>query len=261
MSKEPYALFYNFDEEAILKDMADHSKFFKEFGLVLSISDGIARIYGLNNIQSGELVIFCETKELIKGMALNLESNVVGVVIFGNDREIKEKDIVVRSNTIINVPVGLYLLGNVFNSLGENLNETSLNQQQKEKEHQRIELKAPGIISRESVKEPLQTGIKAIDSMVPIGRGQRELIIGDRQTGKTAIALDTILNQRLLFDQKKPIYCIYVAVGQKRSTIAQIVEKLKKHNALKYSIIVAASASESAPMQFLAPYAGCTIGE
>ena len=257
---DPFDLFFNFEDNIIINEMVKDNSFFKEFGIVLSINDGIARVYGLNEVKSGELVIFSESENLIKGMALNLEKNVVGVVIFGNDREIKENDFVVRSNSIINIPVGKHLLGSVLNSLGEYLDntESDLNN---DYEYKKIELKAPGIITRESVKEPLQTGIKAIDGMVPIGRGQRELIIGDRQTGKTAIAIDAILNQKTNYKNNNPMFCIYVAIGQKRSTIAQIVETLKKYNSLEYSIIVAASASETAPMQFLAPYAGCTIGE
>lgn len=257
---DPFDLFFDFDENVFIDELGIDNEFFKEFGVVLSINDGIARVYGLTEVKSGELVIFSESESLIKGMALNLEKNIVGVVIFGNDREIKENDFVIRSNSIINIPVGKHLLGTVLNSLGENLDNNEINIEDNI-EYKRIELKAPGIIARESVKEPLQTGIKAIDGMVPIGRGQRELIIGDRQTGKTAIAIDAILNQKYNYKNNNPIFCIYVAIGQKRSTIAQIVETLKKYNSLEYSIIVAASASETAPMQFLAPYAGCTIGE
>jgi len=257
---DPFDLFFDFDENTFIHELGIDNEFFKEFGIVLSINDGIARVYGLNEVKSGELVIFSESESLIKGMALNLEKNIVGVVIFGNDREIKENDFVIRSNSIINIPVGKHLLGTVLNSLGENLDNNEITIEDNI-EYKRIELKAPGIIARESVKEPLQTGIKAIDGMVPIGRGQRELIIGDRQTGKTAIAIDAILNQKYNYKNNNPIFCIYVAIGQKRSTIAQIVETLKKYNSLEYSIIVAASASETAPMQFLAPYAGCTIGE
>jgi len=258
-NNDPFDLFFNFDDNLILSETIKHAKFFNEFGIILSISDGIARVYGLNKVKSGELVIFSDSKSLIKGMALNLETNVVGIVIFGNDKEIKENDFVIRSNNIINIPVGKHLLGSVLNSLGENLDNNNFNDI--EFNYQRIEAKAPGIITRESVKEPLQTGIKAIDGMVPIGRGQRELIIGDRQTVKTAIVIDTILNQKNNFKKNNPMYCIYVAIGQKRSTVAQLVEILKKHNALEYTIIVAATASETAPMQFLAPYAGCTLGE
>jgi proton translocating ATP synthase F1 alpha subunit len=258
-NNDPFDLFFNFDDNLILSETIKHSKFFNEFGIVLSISDGIARVYGLNKVKSGELVIFSDSKSLIKGMALNLETNIVGIVVFGNDKEIKENDFVVRSNSIINIPVGKHLLGTVLNSLGENLDNNTFNDI--DFNYQRIEAKAPGIITRESVKEPLQTGIKAIDSMVPIGKGQRELIIGDRQTGKTAIAIDTILNQKTNYQKNDPMFCIYVAIGQKRSTVAQLVETLKKYNSLEYSIIVAATASETAPMQFLAPYAGCTLGE
>jgi F0F1-type ATP synthase alpha subunit len=290
-NNEPFDLFFDFTEDSLNNELLKHSRFFDEFGIILSISDGIARVYGLNKVKSGELVIFSESANYIKGMALNLETNLVGVVVFGNDREIKENQFVIRSKNIISIPVGFHLLGTVLNSLGEQLDndmdvvenddvvgdEYSLSDNEESSEStiedgddefytdeeielRRIEVKAPGIIARESVKQPLQTGIKAIDGMVPIGRGQRELIIGDRQTGKTAIALDTILNQKVDFENN-PVYCIYVAVGQKRSTIAQFVEILKKYDSFKYSIVVAASASETAPMQFLAPYSGCTLGE
>jgi F-type H+/Na+-transporting ATPase subunit alpha len=229
-----------------------------EVGQVLSVGDGIARVYGLDQVQAGEMVEFPGG---IKGMTLNLEVDNVGTVIFGDDRDIKEGDIVKRTGAIVDVPVGKALLGRVVNALGEPIDgkgpiETS--------ERRRIDVKAPGIIPRRSVHEPMQTGLKALDSLVPIGRGQRELIIGDRQTGKTAVAIDTIINQKEINegdDESKKLYCVYVAIGQKRSTVAQIVKTLTDYDALKYTIIVSATASEPAPMQFLAPYAGCAIGE
>lgn len=229
-----------------------------EKGRVLSIGDGIARVYGLNNIQAGEMVEFSSG---IKGMALNLENDNVGVVIFGSDRVIKEGDIVKRTGAIVEVPVGMGLLGRVVDGLGNPIDgKGPINST----ERKRVDVKAPGIIARKSVHEPVQTGLKAVDSLVPIGRGQRELIIGDRQTGKTAVALDTIINQKSAHDagdETRKLYCIYVAIGQKRSTVAQIVKTLEETGALKYSIIVAATASEAAPLQFLAPYTGCTFGE
>lgn len=229
-----------------------------EKGRVLSIGDGIARVYGLNNIQAGEMVEFSSG---VKGMALNLENDNVGVVIFGSDRIIKEGDIVKRTGAIVDVPVGRELLGRVVDGLGNPIDgKGPLNTA----ERKRVEIKAPGIIARKSVHEPMQTGLKAVDSLVPIGRGQRELIIGDRQTGKTAIAIDTIINQKFVNaggDESKKLYCIYVAIGQKRSTVAQIVRILEEAGALPYTIIVAATASEAAPLQFLAPYTGCTLGE
>jgi F-type H+-transporting ATPase subunit alpha len=229
-----------------------------EKGRVLSIGDGIARVYGLNNIQAGEMVEFASG---IKGMALNLENDNVGVVIFGSDRVIKEGDIVKRTGAIVEVPVGMELLGRVVDGLGNPIDgKGPINSTQRK----RVDVKAPGIIARKSVHEPVQTGIKAVDSLVPIGRGQRELIIGDRQTGKTAVALDTIINQKFAHDsgdENSKLYCIYVAIGQKRSTVAQIVRTLEEAGALKYTIIVAATASEAAPLQFLAPYTGCTFGE
>lgn len=230
-----------------------------ELGTVISIGDGIARVYGLNKVKAGEMVEF---KSGVKGMALNLESDNVGVVVLGNDREIHEGDTVKRTGTIVDIPVGEELLGRVIDSLGNPIDgKGPLNTTQRA----RIELKAPGIIPRKSVHEPMQTGLKAVDSLVPIGRGQRELIIGDRQTGKTAIAIDTILNQKRYFesgdDVKARLYCIYVAIGQKRSTVANIVRALTVNDAMKYTIIVASTASEAAPLQFLAPYAGCAIGE
>ena len=229
-----------------------------EVGKVLSVGDGIARVYGLDNVQAGEMVEF---KDGSKGMALNLENDNVGVVIFGDDREIKEGDTVKRTNSIVDVPVGKELLGRVVDGLGNpidgkgNLSSST---------RKRVEVKAPGIIPRQSVNEPMQTGLKAIDSLIPIGRGQRELIIGDRQTGKTAVAVDTIINQKSINeseDEKKKLYCVYVAIGQKRSTVAQIVKTLEDAGAMKYTTVVSATASDSAPLQFLAPYTGCTIGE
>jgi F-type H+-transporting ATPase subunit alpha len=230
-----------------------------EVGQVLSVGDGIARIYGLDNVQAGEMVEF---PGAIKGMTLNLEEDNVGVVIFGDDRTIKEGDTVKRTGTIVDVPVGKGLLGRVVDGLGEPIDGKGPIQAA---ERTRVEVKAPGIIPRQSVHEPMQTGLKAIDSLIPVGRGQRELIIGDRQTGKTAIIIDTILNQKRVNDAAKDesekLYCIYVAVGQKRSSVAQIVKILEEAGAMDYSIVVAATASEPAPMLFLAPYTGCTMGE
>jgi F-type H+/Na+-transporting ATPase subunit alpha len=230
-----------------------------EVGQVLSVGDGIARVYGLDNVQAGELVEFPGG---IKGMALNLETDNVGVVIFGDDRSIKEGDTVKRTGEIIDVPVNKSLLGRVVNGLGEPIDGKG---PLEGSERTRLEVKAPGIIPRKSVHEPMQTGLKAIDSLIPVGRGQRELIIGDRQTGKTAIIVDTILNQKNINDAAKDdsekMHCIYVAVGQKRSTVAQIVKTLEENGAMAYTTVVAATASEPAPMQFLAPYAGCTMGE
>ena len=230
-----------------------------EVGKVLSVGDGIARIFGLDNVQAGEMVEF---EDGSKGMALNLESDNVGVVIFGDDRKIKEGSTVKRTGSIVDAPVGKELLGRVLDGLGNpidgkgNLSEKI--------ERKRVEVKAPGIIPRQSVNEPMQTGLKAIDTLIPVGRGQRELIIGDRQTGKTAVAIDAIINQKLVNesdDEKKKLYCIYVAIGQKRSTVAQIVKTLEDAGAMKYTTVVAATASDAAPLQFLAPYTGCTIGE
>ncbi|OXU27928.1 hypothetical protein TSAR_007587 [Trichomalopsis sarcophagae] len=230
----------------------------EETGRVLSIGDGIARVYGLKNIQADEMVEFSSG---LKGMALNLEPDNVGIVVFGNDRHIKEGDIVKRTGAIVDVPVGNELLGRVVDALGNPIDgKGPLNN----KLRFRIGTKAPGIIPRESVREPMQTGIKAVDSLVPIGRGQRELIIGDRQTGKTALAIDTIINQKRFNeagDENKKLYCIYVAVGQKRSTVAQIVKRLTDAGAINYSIIVSATASDAAPLQYLAPYSGCAMGE
>ena len=230
-----------------------------EVGQVLSVGDGIARIYGLDNVQAGEMVEFSDGS---KGMALNLESDNVGVVIFGDDRAIKEGDTVKRTGAIVDVPVGKELLGRVVDALGNPIDgKGSLDKSLK---RNRVEVKAPGIIPRKSVSEPMQTGLKAIDSLIPVGRGQRELIIGDRQTGKTAVAIDTIINQKKINesdDESKKLYCIYVAVGQKRSTVAQIVKTLEDAGAMEYTTNVSATASDSAPRQFLAPYTGCTMGE
>jgi F-type H+/Na+-transporting ATPase subunit alpha len=229
-----------------------------EVGQVLSVGDGIARVYGLDNVQSGEMVEF---ENGVRGMALNLEIDNVGIVIFGNDREIKEGQTVKRTRAIVDVPVGKGLLGRVVDALGNPIDGKGPIKSEK---RMRVDIKAPGIIPRKSVHEPMATGLKAIDSLIPIGRGQRELIIGDRQTGKTAIALDTILNQKPLnaqTDEKIKLYCVYVAIGQKRSTVAQFVKVLEEQGALEYSIVIAATASDPAPMQFLAPFAGCTMGE
>merc|ERR1711972_539927 len=230
----------------------------EETGRVLSIGDGIARVYGLKNIQAEEMVEFSSG---LKGMALNLEPDNVGVVVFGNDKLIKEGDIVKRTGAIVDVPVGEALLGRVVDALGQPIDGKG---PLGTKERFRVGLKAPGIIPRQSVSEPMQTGIKAVDSLVPIGRGQRELIIGDRQTGKTAVAIDAIINQKRFNDAgdaKKKMYCIYVAVGQKRSTVAQIVKRLTDADAMKYSIVVSATASDAAPLQYLAPYSGVAMGE
>jgi F-type H+/Na+-transporting ATPase subunit alpha len=229
-----------------------------EVGQVLSVGDGTARVYGLDNVQAGEMVEF---ENGVRGMALNLETDNVGIVIFGNDREIKEGQTVKRTQSIVDVPVGKGLLGRVVDALGNPLDGKGAIHVS---ERRRVDVKAPGIIPRKSVHEPMATGLKAIDALIPIGRGQRELIIGDRQTGKTAIALDTILNQKPLNasdDEKIKLYCVYVAVGQKRSTVVQFTKVLEENGALDYSIIVAATASDPAPMQYLAPFAGCTMGE
>jgi F-type H+-transporting ATPase subunit alpha len=229
-----------------------------EVGQVLSVGDGVARIYGLDKVQAGEMVEFPGG---VKGMALNLETDNVGVVIFGDDRDIKEGDTVKRTGAIVEVPVGRGLLGRVVDGLGNPIDGKG---PLVDVVRTRVEVKAPGIIPRKSVHEPMQTGIKAVDALVPIGRGQRELIIGDRQTGKTAVILDTFLNQKKVNqgdDESKKLYCIYVAVGQKRSTVAQIVKTLEDSGAMEYSIVVAATASEPAPLQFLAPYTGCARGE
>jgi len=229
-----------------------------EVGRVLSVGDGIARIYGLDQVQAGEMVEF---EDGTRGMALNLETDNVGVVIFGDDRHIGEGDTVKRTRSIVEVPVGKGLLGRVVDSLGNPLDGKG---PIKSEERKLVEVKAPGIIPRRSVHEPMQSGLKAIDSLIPIGRGQRELIIGDRQTGKTAIAIDTFINQKTVNaadDEKKRLYCVYVAVGQKRSSVAKVVKVLEDAGAMEYSIVVAATASDPAPMQFLAPYAGCTMAE
>ena len=241
-----------------IKNFGDKAEV-SEVGKVLSVGDGIARVYGLDNVQAGEMVEFNDGS---KGMALNLENDNVGVVIFGDDRQIKEGDTVKRTKSIVDVPVGKELLGRVVDGLGNPIDgkgnlPSKINRK-------RVEVKAPGIIPRKSVNEPMQTGLKAIDSLIPVGRGQRELIIGDRQTGKTAVAIDTIINQKEINksgDEKKKLYCIYVAIGQKRSTVAQIVKTLEDAGALEYTTVVSATASDSAPLQFLAPYTGCTIGE
>jgi len=230
-----------------------------ETGQVLSVGDGIARVFGLQNVMSGEMVEFPASG--LRGMALNLETDNVGVVIFGDDRVIREGDTVSRTGTIVDVPVGNGLLGRVVDGLGNPIDGKG---PITDATRMRVEVKAPGIIPRKSVHEPVQTGLKAIDALIPIGRGQRELIIGDRQTGKTAVILDTIINQKQAnagTDESKKLYCIYVAIGQKRSTVAQLVRTLEENGAMDYSIVVAATASDPAPMQFLAPYTGCTMGE
>ena len=247
---------------SIIKDKIANSKMevdISQVGQVLSVGDGIARVYGLDKVQAGELVEF---ESGVKGMALNLEEDNVGVVIFGSDQEIKEGDMVKRTDQIVSVPVGKELLGRVLDALGEPIDGLG---PIKAKEFSRSEVKAPGIIPSRSVHEPMQTGLKVVDSLIPIGRGQRELIIGDRQTGKTAIILDTIINQKKINDaaksEKDKLYCVYVAVGQKRSTVAQVVKTLKDYGAMDYTIVVAATASDPAPMQYIAPYSGCAMGE
>ncbi len=240
-----------------IKDFGNEAEV-SEIGQVLSVGDGIARVYGLDNVQAGEMVEFPGG---IRGMALNLETDNVGVVIFGSDRDIKEGDTVKRTGAIVEVPVGKELLGRVVDALGNPIDGKG---PIKAKQRSRVDVKAPGIIPRKSVHEPMSTGLKAVDALIPVGRGQRELIIGDRQTGKTAIILDTILNQKPIHQngpEKEKLYCVYVACGQKRSTVAQFVKILEDAGALEYSIIVAATASESAPMQYLAPFTGCTMGE
>ncbi len=230
-----------------------------EIGQVLSVGDGIARVYGLDNVQAGEMVEFPGG---IRGMALNLEADNVGIVIFGDDRGIKEGDTVKRTGAIVEVPVGKGLLGRVVDALGNPIDGKGPIQFDEKK---RVDVKAPGILPRKSVHEPMATGLKAVDALIPVGRGQRELIIGDRQTGKTAIILDTILNQKAINaaakSDKDKLFCVYVAVGQKRSTVAQFVKVLEEHGALEYSVVVAATASEPAPLQYLAPFTGCTMGE
>ena len=246
---------------SILKEQIkgfDQKSEVSEIGQVLSVGDGIARIYGLDNVQAGEMVEFPGG---VRGMALNLEEDNVGVVVFGSDRDIREGDTVKRTGDIVSVPVGKELLGRVVDPLGNPLDgKGPINTDVRMK----VDVKAPGIIPRKSVHEPMQTGLKAVDALIPIGRGQRELIIGDRQTGKTAIAIDTILNQKAINDgddESAKLYCVYVAIGQKRSTVAQIVKTLEENDAMKYTIIIAATASEAAPLQFLAPFTGCTMGE
>ena len=246
---------------AILKDQIKNfgqEAEVSEVGQVLSVGDGIARVYGLDNVQAGEMVEFPNN---IRGMALNLEVDNVGIVVFGSDRDIKEGDTVKRTGAIVDAPVGKGLLGRVVDALGNPIDGKGPIESA---ERRRVDVKAPGIIPRKSVHEPMQTGLKAIDAMIPIGRGQRELIIGDRQTGKTAVALDAILNQKSINesdDESEKLYCVYIAVGQKRSTVAQFVKVLEERGALEYSIIIAATASDPAPMQFLAPFTGCTMGE
>jgi F-type H+-transporting ATPase subunit alpha len=230
-----------------------------EVGTVLTVGDGIARVYGLQNVMAGELVQFPASG--LKGMALNLETDNVGIVIFGDDKSVREGDTVSRTGSIVDVPVGKGLLGRVVDGLGNPIDGKG---PIVATERKRVEVKAPGIIPRKSVHEPMQTGIKAIDALIPIGRGQRELVIGDRQTGKTAVILDTIINQKPINqgdDESKKLYCIYVAIGQKRSTVAQLVKTLEENGAMEYSIVVAATASDPAPMQYIAPYTGCTMGE
>ncbi len=229
-----------------------------EVGQVISVGDGVARVYGLDNVQAGEMLEFPDN---VKGMALNLEDDNVGVVIFGSDRDIKEGDTVKRTGSLVDVPTGKSLLGRVVDGLGNPIDGKGA---LKNTERRLAEVKAPGIIPRQSVHEPVQTGLKALDALVPIGRGQRELIIGDRQTGKTAVAIDAILNQKPInagTDESKKLYCIYVAIGQKRSTVAQVVKTLEERGAMEYTIVVAATASDPAPLQFLAPYIGCAMGE
>ncbi len=248
---------------AILKDQISsfgNEAEVAEVGPVLSVGDGIARVYGLDKVQAGELVEFDGG---VKGMALNLETDNVGVVIFGDDRTIHEGDVVRRTASIVDAPIGKGLLGRVVDALGNPIDGKG---PLSDVTRSRVEVKAPGIMPRQSVNEPMQTGLKAIDSLIPIGRGQRELIIGDRQTGKTAIAIDAFINQRKVNeaagkDDSKKLFCIYVAVGQKRSTVAQIVRTLEENGAMDYSIVVAATASDPAPMQFLAPYTAATMGE
>lgn len=246
----------------ILKEhIADFSKpdGYNEVGEVIKMGDGIARVYGLDQVQSGEMVKF---NNETMGMAINLESDSVGVIIFGKDSEIKEGDTVKRTKNIMQVPVGKGLLGRVVDTLGNPID--GLGALKGDVVYKPLDVKAPGIIDRKSVHEPVQTGIKAIDGLIPIGRGQRELIIGDRQTGKTAIAIDTIINQKAinqLGDESKKLYCVYVAIGQKKSTVAKVVKRLQEEGALEYTVVVCSSASDPAPMQYLAPYAGCTMGE
>ncbi len=231
----------------------------QEAGTVLAVGDGVARVYGLANVQAGELVTFASsTGEPLSGMALNLDDDHVGCVIFGDDRGVREGDVVSRTKEIVSVPTGKELLGRVVDALGRPIDGLG---PIKAKQVSKVDVIAPGIVARKSVHEPLQTGLKAIDALVPIGRGQRELIIGDRQTGKTAVAIDAIINQATTHSTDKPVFCVYVAIGQKRSTVAQVVERLRNTGALKYTIVVSATASDPAPMQFIAPYSGCTMAE
>jgi F-type H+-transporting ATPase subunit alpha len=237
----------------------DKSAEYSEIGEVIKVGDGIARIYGLDNVQSGEMLEFSNKTV---GMAINLESDNVGAIIFGKDSDIQEGDIVKRTKNIMQVPTGKALLGRVVDTLGNPID--GLGAFKGDVVYKPLDVKAPGIIARKSVNEPVQTGIKAIDGLIPIGRGQRELVIGDRQTGKTAIAIDAIINQKAINqsgDESKKLYCIYVAIGQKKSTVAKVVKRLQEEGALEYTIVVCASASDPAPMQYLAPYAGCTMGE
>jgi len=243
-------------------DVSTEDDFFEDEGVVISIGDGIARISGLKKVRAGEMVIFSNG---IEGMALNLEHNLVGVVVFGNDRFIKQGDFVSRTDKIVDIQVGFRTLNRVLNALGTPIDADNVVQPKlTEDDKCLVEVKAPGIITRKKVTEPMYTGLKAVDSMVPIGRGQRELVIGDRQTGKTAITIDSILNQldsNTTSDKENKLYCVYVAIGQKRSTVAQIFRILTQAGAMVYSSIVSATASEAAPLQFLAPYSGCTVGE
>lgn len=247
---------------AILKEKIEHYNLnaeLEEVGQVLSVGDGIAVVYGLNGVEYNEMVEFSSG---VKGMVLNLGEDSVGVVIFGSDSEIREGDTVKRTKKIVSVPVGFELLGRVVDALGQPIDGLGA---VKAKEFANVETKAPGIIERQSVHEPVQTGLKVIDSLIPIGRGQRELVIGDRQTGKTSILVDTIINQKKINDaaksDKEKLFCIYVAIGQKRSTVAQVVKTLRDYGALEYTIVVAATASDAAPLQYIAPYAGCAMGE
>lgn len=239
------------------RELEQYQRGYEEVGVgtVLQVGDGIARVYGLQDVMVSELVEFPDGT---MGMALNLEEDNVGVIILGSDENIKEGDTVKRTGRILSVPVGKPLLGRVVNPLGQPLDDKGAIVSE---EYRLLEIKAPGVVHRQPVKEPLQTGIKAIDSMIPIGRGQRELIIGDRQTGKTAIAIDTIINQKYTHHTDSPVYCIYVAIGQKLSTIARVVKTLEDYGAMDYTTVVVASASDPAPMQYIAPYAGCTMGE
>ncbi|MGN7613801.1 F0F1 ATP synthase subunit alpha [Magnetococcales bacterium HHB-1] len=243
--------------EILKKQIADYGQEAEvsEVGQVIAVGDGIARVFGLDNVMAGEMVQF---EDGTQGMALNLEEDNVGIVIFGDDTPIKEGVTVKRTGRIVDVPVGKPLLGRVVTGLGEPIDGKGPIES---KDRQMVEVQAPGILPRKSVNEPLYTGLKALDALVPIGRGQRELIIGDRQTGKTAVAIDTIINQKRTHDTDKPVYCFYVAIGQKRSTVAQVVNVLEKHGAMEYTTVIAATASDPAPMQFLAPYGGCAMAE